>query len=145
MNRLSLRAALLLLLSTLLIAPAAPRAQAPDKGPDQLRTLSRDELDVIKVLTQQERAWNRGDLDGFATGYKNSSDILFIGHQISRGYAGMLADYRTNYPSKEAMGTLGFMDLEPHILDVLADSRRVRQGNRKGQYGDSGCARMTRG
>lgn len=108
--------ALPLLLAAVLAAPMA-LAQNPDRPPDQLRTLSREELDVVKVLTAQERDWNRGDLDAFATGYKNSPDILFVGHQVSRGYAQMLADYHGNYPNKDAMGTLTFGDLQPHILD----------------------------
>ena len=106
-----------LLIATTLYLPVPAPAQNPDRPPDQLRTLTREELDVIKVLTQQERDWNRGDLDAFATGYKNAPDILFIGHQVSRGYAQMLADYHGNYPNKEAMGTLTFGDLQPHILD----------------------------
>ena len=97
--------------------PAAARAQAPDVRPDQLHTLSRAELDIIKVLTAQEKAWNRGDLDSFATGYKDSPDTLFVGDQISRGYVQMLQHYHKNYPTKEAMGTLNFAELEPHVLD----------------------------
>jgi uncharacterized protein (TIGR02246 family) len=109
-----------LLLAPVLCLPAASHAQAPPpaaQAPDQLRTLTREELDVIKVLTKQEDAWNRGDLDAFATGYKNSADILFVGRQISRGYDQMLSDYKHNYPNKEAMGTLSFSELEPHVLD----------------------------
>jgi ketosteroid isomerase-like protein len=98
---------------------AAPgiRIYAQDKPPDQLRTLSRDELDVVKVLTQQERAWNQGNIDAFASGYKNSPSTLFIGDHVSRGYDQMLSDYKHNYPSREAMGTLSFVELEPHVLD----------------------------
>ncbi len=91
-------------------------ACAQDK-PDQLRTLSRDELNIVKVLNQQESAWNRGDIDSFATGYKNSPDIIFIGSQVSHGYLQMLNDYKHNYPTRDAMGTLSFSDLEPRILD----------------------------
>ena len=109
--------ALLMLAAALLCLPAGAPGQNPARQPDQLRTLSREELDVVKVLTQQERDWNHGDLDAFAIGYKNAPDILFVGHQISRGYAGMLADYKGNYPNREAMGTLTFGDLEPHVLD----------------------------
>ena len=86
-------------------------------APDQLRTLSRDELDIVKVLTAQERAWNRGDMEAYATGYKNSPDLLFVGRQISRGYGSLVEDYKHNYPNKEAMGTLTFTELEPHVLD----------------------------
>ena len=93
------------------------QAAPAEKSKDQLRMLPADELAVIKVLTKQENAWNRGDLNEFATGYKNSPDTLFIGHQVSRGYEQMLADYRRNYPNKDAMGTLSFTELEAHILD----------------------------
>jgi ketosteroid isomerase-like protein len=100
-----------------LLHPAHVLAQGTDKPPDQLRTLSRDELDVVKVLTRQENAWNKGDIDSFASGFKNSPDILFVGAQTSRGYESMLSDYKKNYPTKDAMGTLTFSDLEPHVLD----------------------------
>ena len=103
-----------LLFASALSLPAALNAQT---APDQLHTLSRAELDVIKVLTRQEDNWNSGNLDAFATGYKNSPDILFVGRQVSRGYDQMLADYKHDYPTKEAMGTLSFSGLEPHILD----------------------------
>lgn len=108
---------LLLAAACLLLPPTVLNAQNPDKGPDQLRTLSREELDVIKVLTAQERDWNRGDLDGYAKGYKDSPDTLFVGRQISRGFQQMLIDYHGNYPTREAMGTLSFSELEPHVLD----------------------------
>ena len=101
----------------LCLVPTSLRAQAADRPLDQLRTLSRDELDIVKVLTVQERDWNRGDLDAFAAGYKNSPDIIFVGRQVSHGYDQMLADYKGNYPNREAMGTLTFGDLDPHILD----------------------------
>lgn len=99
-----------------LLQPTCALAQI-ERPPDQLRTLSRQELDIVKVLTVQERDWNRGDLDAYATGYKNSPDILFVGHNVSRGYAQMLADYKGNYPNKDTMGTLTFGDLQPQVLD----------------------------
>jgi uncharacterized protein (TIGR02246 family) len=72
---------------------------------------------IRAVLDKQVVDWNRGDLEAFATGYKNSPDILFIGTKISRGYDQMLASYRTNYSSKEKMGTLSFTGLEVQPLD----------------------------
>ena len=99
------------------LSPACLRAQQPVEKTDQLRTLTADELGVIKVLTMQERAWNKGDLEAYASGYKNSPDTLFIGRQVSRGYENMLADYKGNYPNRDAMGQLAFSDLEPHLLD----------------------------
>src|SRR5580704_4260771 len=67
---------------------------------------------IRAVLDRQVADWNRGDLDSFATGYKNSPDILFMGSKISRGYQQMLETYRKGYSTKEKMGTLNFAGLE---------------------------------
>jgi ketosteroid isomerase-like protein len=72
---------------------------------------------IRAVLDKQVVDWNRGDLDAFATGYKNSPDILFMGSRISRGYAQMLDSYRKGYATKEKMGTLSFTGLEVQPLD----------------------------
>ena len=83
----------------------------------QLKVATPQELGVIKVLLAQEAAWNRGDIDGFATGYKDSPDTIFIGSHVSRGRESLVNDYRKNYPNKDAMGQLGFSELEVHPLD----------------------------
>jgi uncharacterized protein (TIGR02246 family) len=72
---------------------------------------------IRAVLDKQVVDWNRGDLEAFALGYKNSPDILFIGSKISRGYDQMLQTYRKNYGTKEKMGTLSFTGLEVQPLD----------------------------
>jgi ketosteroid isomerase-like protein len=72
---------------------------------------------IRAVLDKQVVDWNRGDLETFATGYKNSPNILFIGSTISRGYAQMLDTYRKNYSTKEKMGKLNFSELEVQPLD----------------------------
>ncbi len=72
---------------------------------------------ITTLLTTQANDWNSGDLDAFASGYKNSPDILFIGRKVSHGYDQMLAGYRHGYPTREAMGTLTFSQLEVQPLD----------------------------
>lgn len=72
---------------------------------------------IRAVMDKQVVDWNRGDLDTFATGYKNSPDILFIGSHISRGYAQMVESYRKGYSTKEKMGTLSYTGLEVQPLD----------------------------
>jgi ketosteroid isomerase-like protein len=72
---------------------------------------------IRAVMDRSAVDWNRGDIEAFATCYKNSPDILFIGHSISRGYAQMVATYRANYSSRAAMGTLTFTQLEVQPLD----------------------------
>ena len=75
------------------------------------------EQDVQHVLSDQQAAWNRGDLESFATGYKNSPEIVFIsGQKISRGYSGMIARYKTGYPTREKMGVLTFSGIEVRLL-----------------------------
>jgi hypothetical protein len=39
-------------------------AYAQDAAADALHTASRVELDVVKLLLAQEKAWNAGDLEG---------------------------------------------------------------------------------
>jgi uncharacterized protein (TIGR02246 family) len=73
--------------------------------------------EIRAVLDKQVADWNRGDMEAFVTGYKNSPDILFIGSSISRGYAQMVETYRKNYGTKEKMGTLSFSQLEVQPLD----------------------------
>jgi ketosteroid isomerase-like protein len=83
-----------------------------------LRAQNTPEAQAIRtVLDKQVVDWNRGDLESFATGYKNSPDILFMGSKISRGYAQMLDTYRNGYSTKEKMGTLNFTALEVQPLD----------------------------
>lgn len=96
-----------------LLAPISLRAQ--DSNP--LHTASRQELDVIKVILAQEDAWNKGDMEGFVSGYKDAPDTLFITHQVSRGFSGLLEQYRRDYASRASMGTLSYSELEVRSLD----------------------------
>ena len=73
---------------------------------------------IIKVLNKSADDWNRGDIDAFATSYKNSPDILFLGRTIQHGYAQMLGRYKSAYPTPEAMGTLSFAQLAVQPLDA---------------------------
>ena len=102
---------LLVMTATLFFFPNLPSAIAQAGNP------SGDSQAILSVLNQQADDWNRGDLDAFATGYKNSPDILFMGPTIRRGYDQMLAGYRKSFPNREAMGKLTFSNLEVQPLD----------------------------
>ncbi len=78
---------------------------------------SAPEQDIRLVLDQQVSAWNRGDIDGFAKSYLDSPDLLFVGRDLTHGYAPMLDHYKKAYPTKEKMGRLRFNDLTIHLLD----------------------------
>ena len=72
----------------------------------------------------------------FAKGYKDSPETLFVSREISRGYAGMVESYKKNYPTRAAMGTLTFSDLEVHPLDerfaVTLGKYRLERGKKDG-------------
>jgi len=111
----------LALACALLLSPRNDASAQDDEQPNALHTATRTELDVVKAVLAEEKAWNKGDLIAYANGYKDSPDTLFIGKQISRGFAQILDDYKHNYPNQASMGTLGFSELEMHPLsDTLA-------------------------
>jgi len=63
--------------------------------------------DIRAVLSMQEQAWNRADIDTFMTGYLDSPDITFQGRAgVTRGYAAVAERYRKAYSSPEKMGKL---------------------------------------
>ena len=110
----------------LLLPLAAATGAAQDTG-DPLHTATRVELDVVKVVLMQEKAWNAGDIDGYVKGYKDSPDTLFVvGKTVSKGYQQIMEDYKRNYSTRAAMGTLSFSGLDPH---QLSDTFAVCIGN----------------
>src|SRR4029077_14683678 len=80
--------------------------------------------EIRAVLTQQQAAWNRGDIPAFLKGYWNSPELTFAGSDgFVRGYDGLLERYRRTYPDKARMGELEFEGLE--IRSLGSDSALV--------------------
>jgi uncharacterized protein (TIGR02246 family) len=72
---------------------------------------------INTVLRTQQSAWNRGDVDAFLTGYWRSPELTFSGSSgVARGWDGVLARYKKNYPDRAAMGQLDFSNLEFRFL-----------------------------
>src|SRR5229473_4617974 len=72
---------------------------------------------IAAVLNAQESAWNRGDVEAFLVGYWHSPELTFSGSSgVARGWDGVLARYKKNYPDKAAMGQLDFSELEFRFL-----------------------------
>jgi ketosteroid isomerase-like protein len=99
-----------LLAALLLALMVSPQAHA--------QTPAAEANAIAAMMQKSAEDWNRGDLDAFATCYKNSPEIEFIGPKISHGYDGMLATYKSNYPTKEKMGNLTFSKLDVKTLDA---------------------------
>jgi beta-aspartyl-peptidase (threonine type) len=73
---------------------------------------------VRAVLDAQVRAWNRGDLEGFMSGYWKSPELTFTsGGDNTRGWDATLERYRKRYKAEgKEMGKLTFSDVSVTVL-----------------------------
>ena len=72
-----------------------------------------DRAAITVALTAQQTAWNRGDVDAFMVAYWHSPKVTFSGSSgVERGWDGVLARYKRNYPDRATMGQLQFSELE---------------------------------
>jgi len=80
-------------------------------------TREADKAAITAVLDAQQAAWNRADVDTFLVGYWHSPELTFSGSNgVSRGWDGVMARYKKNYPDRAAMGQLDFSELEFRFL-----------------------------
>eukprot|EP01037_Dinobryon_pediforme_P012035 gene12035-12125_t len=101
---------------------------------------AQDREAILKVLSTQQTAWNKGDIDGFMQGYWKSDSLLFVGKDAPvHGWQGTIERYKTHYPDKAAMGTLTFGILKVDVLDktnafVLGSWHLQREKDAPGGY-----------
>jgi len=113
----------------LLVAPA--RAQ----NEDQLYTASKLQLDVTKVLLAQETAWNKGDLDGYLSHFKDAEDTRALLGAPVRGLQHIRDAFHNSFPNRESMGTLENSEVEVRALGenfALATGRYRLVRSKKG-------------
>lgn len=69
---------------------------------------------IAAKMSQQESAWNEGDLEGFMeAAYWKDEQLVFVGSKgATYGFDATLSNYLKSYDSREAMGTLSFELLE---------------------------------
>ena len=85
-----------------------------------MQAQSKDEKAIVKLLSEQDSAWNRGDLESFMKGYWKSDSLMFIGKSgITYGWQKTLDNYKKGYPDTAAMGKLDFEYIE---MKRLSDS-----------------------
>lgn len=116
-----LRTSILLLAALVPVAPTPLRAQQPE----QLYTATRQQLDVTKVLLAQEDAWNKGDLDGYLSHYKDATDTEAQLAGPVRGLNNIRSAFRMNFPNKEAMGHLEQLEV---AVRALGDTYAIATG-----------------
>ncbi len=95
---------LLLLLGGYSLAVAAK----PPKTEDEIRA----------VLTAQQDAWNKGDLDGFMAGYWESEGLRFAsGDTVTTGFKATKERYHKRYKADgKEMGKLTFSDVTVELV-----------------------------
>jgi len=93
---------------------------------------------ITKILEAQQNNWNQGNVDAFLEGYWRSPELTFSGSSgIARGWDGVLARYKKNYPDRAAMGQLDFTGLEFRFLGPDA-ALVLGQWHLKRESGDVG-------
>jgi ketosteroid isomerase-like protein len=69
--------------------------------------------DLVALMRTSEAAWNRGDLESFVLDYDDSPETTFIGRTLTRGNRQAVLDrYRKGYPTRAAMGTLTYSEMQ---------------------------------
>jgi len=85
---------------------------------------NRDEQEILRILDNQNQAWNRGDLEGFMKGYWENDSLMYIGKNgVTYGYAETLASYKRNYGDTARMGKLTFRIV--HVIPLSRDYYQV--------------------
>jgi uncharacterized protein (TIGR02246 family) len=102
-------AALLLCLASCAVAAGRPQQ-------DKLYTATHQQLEAVKIVLAQEAAWNKGDLDGFLSHFKDDPETQVILGVSAKGLANIRSAFRVNYPNREAMGTIAYSDVEAREL-----------------------------
>jgi ketosteroid isomerase-like protein len=97
---------------------------ASSAATEMQRRSSKDDVEIRAVMSAQAAAWNRGDIDGFMTGYARSDATEFIaGDKLTRGWQTVRDRYKKKYDSREKMGTLTFSELK--ITPLSSDAAVV--------------------
>jgi uncharacterized protein (TIGR02246 family) len=72
---------------------------------------------ILKVITDMQAAWNRGDFRGYMQGFKYPDVIFVSGGRFQAGWQGTLDHYIRDYgTSADTRGTLRFYDIQIELL-----------------------------
>ena len=68
-----------------------------------------DSIDIMNVMSYQEKSWNKGDIDSFMNGYLKSEELVFSGSGGPvYGWKATKERYFKSYPDLKTMGKLSF-------------------------------------
>ena len=79
---------------------------------------AQDKQAILKLMNDQQSAWNKGDIEAFMQGYWKSDSLVFVGKMAPLyGWQSTTDRYKKAYPDKDAMGQLTFDVIKLDILD----------------------------
>lgn len=96
--------------------------------------------DILKVLFDQQKSWNEGNLDRFMEGYWKSDSLTFIGSRgVTYGWQNTLDNYKKGYPDQAAMGQLTFEVVGVQFIgkdgaQMIGRYHLMREGNQPTGY-----------
>lgn len=89
---------------------------------------------VVKVLLNQQDAWNKADLEGYLDGYWNDEKVRFVTNSsIRTGLNEIRAMYEKGYDTPEKFGELTF---DVQVVDVLTNNYAMIVGKYQLQQSD---------
>jgi beta-aspartyl-peptidase (threonine type) len=125
-------AAALVIAAILWLSTGIPTAaeQQPMTGrvlqPEMDRSTLAIQQAIHSVLDAQIKAWNAGDVETFMETYWKSDEVTFSsGGKMTRSWKATLDRYKERYPTRAAMGTTTFKNLE---ITPLCDSAAMVLG-----------------
>jgi uncharacterized protein (TIGR02246 family) len=98
-----------------------------------------DAAAIRQVISDQQIAWNKGDLKGYMEGYVKSDKLVFTsGGRVRRGWKVTYEKYKKSYQDAGAMGKVTFSNL--HIEPLGSDAAVVL-----GRWEVSGSSKASKG
>jgi uncharacterized protein (TIGR02246 family) len=94
-----------------------------------------DRASILSVVHRMERAWNRGDFQGYMAGFKKPDVVFVSGGRFQDGWKGTLDHYIRDYGgSPQRRGRLHFYNMKIELLApdaaMLIGQYRLARGPR---------------
>jgi ketosteroid isomerase-like protein len=94
-----------------------------------------DRSQILSTIHRMEAAWNRGDFEGYMSGFKNPDVVFVSGGKFQDGWQGTLDHYVRDYGgAPERRGRLHFYNMKVDLLApdaaMLVGQYRLERGTR---------------
>jgi beta-aspartyl-peptidase (threonine type) len=110
----------------LLCGEVSLSASAAGQNPEPQARVA--EAEIRQLLDTQVAAWNRGDLEGYMSGYWNSEELTFFsGASECGGWKPVLERYRQHY--KKSGSQMGRLDFSHIRIETFGEEAALARGH----------------